>query len=108
MRLDGIGKPTILRVVPEPKENGSSEIQLGHDQVKSVLDSPEGSLFSSSQNKAQIIDLLIRTKKDSKKKKKDPKSIIKAIGEYRRIEDNFQQEWRLGQKLKGENIDVRG
>jgi hypothetical protein len=110
MRLDSLGKPPILSVVPEPKKKvGVGDVRL--EQVKEISDSPEGSLSSKGEEKlGQIIEILARAKKENskKKKKKNSEATLLAIEEYKRVENNYQREWNLGQKLRGDKLDIKG
>jgi hypothetical protein len=110
MRLDGLGKPPILTVVPEPKKTiGDEETRLNLAQVKKVTDSPESFVSSQGEEKlGQIIEILNRAKKEnSKKKKKNLKVSLQAIEEYKRVENVYQQEWKLGQKQRGDKLDIK-
>jgi len=111
MRLDGLGKPPILTVVPEPKKTvGDEEARANIVQVKKVADAPESFVSSQGGEKlGQIIEILNKAKREnSKKKKKNPKASLQAIEEYKRVENNFHREWHLGQKQRGDKLDIKG
>jgi hypothetical protein len=111
MRLDGLGKPTILKVVPEPKKTvGEGDAQSNSGQVKKVSNSAAGSFSSTGQEKlGQIIEILARAKKEnSKKKKRNLEATLQVIEEYKRVENNYQRQWNLAPKERGDKLDIKG
>lgn len=108
MRLDSLGKPPILQIVPEPKKaKGPNQSVLSTQEVKQVADSPEGSFSRGQEKLGQILEILARSKRDSKNKKAKAQ-VLKGIQEYQRVEKTFQQEWNFDQKQRGDKLDIQG
>ena len=109
MRLDSLGKPPILQVVPSPK--GPKE-DLKIQEVKGVAGTPGESLSSTGEEKLGIIlEILSKSKRDNSKKKAQGKSLVPrlVIQEYKRVEGRYKEDWQNeGKRQRGERIDIKG
>ena len=106
MRLDTLGKPTLLQVVPEPKKVKGKGAPVPASEVNQVSKTAQESVSYEGEEKlGQIIEILARAKKENAKKKKKVVLVNVAglvIQEYKRAEKYRQVEGR------GSNVDVKG